>query len=70
MWTAENNMSIHTDKSSWMLASLGQRKEDFEVKYDDGVVSQETRVTEFILSIAVYVSLKEQLCFAQIYSST
>jgi hypothetical protein len=28
-----------------MLASLGHRKKDFEIKYDAGVVSQESKVT-------------------------
>jgi hypothetical protein len=37
-------MSIQSDKSSWRLASLRQRNEDFQIKYNDGIVLEESKV--------------------------
>jgi hypothetical protein len=31
-WTVNNHMSIQPDKSNWMMASLGQQKDELELK--------------------------------------
>jgi hypothetical protein len=43
-WTDDNKMTIQSDKSTWMMVSLGIQKEQLEMEYAGEKVAREEQV--------------------------